>query len=322
MQHIFNTVKGKALGVAEYLSPVLKESKFRETGVITPEEFVAAGDHLVHNCPTWRWEKADEGYERTFLPKEKQYLITKNVPCFKRVAEISKGLLDEEDQMIPGVFETSGDVWVSGGLVTEHLSATEHTEADVLTSAATDMSAALEQMEKEEEEMKNTCEAEEEEAFDMEAFMESAGDFDSSEFIDEKESKTEKKEAEIESGIVKTRTYDLHITYDKYYQTPKLWLTGYNEERLPLSVEEMYEDFSQDHANKTVTVETHPHLANAPSVACVHPCRHAETMKRICGVMEENEKQMEVDMYLLIFLKFMQSVVPTIEYDFTRTVTL
>ena len=29
--------------------------------------------------------------------------------------------------------------------------------------------------------------------------------------------------------ILQTRTYDLHITYDKYYQTPRLWLSGYNE---------------------------------------------------------------------------------------------
>lgn len=29
--------------------------------------------------------------------------------------------------------------------------------------------------------------------------------------------------------IVRTRTYDLHITYDKYYQTPRLWLFGYDE---------------------------------------------------------------------------------------------
>ena len=29
--------------------------------------------------------------------------------------------------------------------------------------------------------------------------------------------------------ILRTRTYDLHITYDKYYQTPRLWLTGYDE---------------------------------------------------------------------------------------------
>lgn len=32
-----------------------------------------------------------------------------------------------------------------------------------------------------------------------------------------------------EAGIVPTRTYDLNITYDKYYQTPRLWLFGYDE---------------------------------------------------------------------------------------------
>jgi len=29
--------------------------------------------------------------------------------------------------------------------------------------------------------------------------------------------------------ILQTRTYDLNITYDKYYQTPRLWLFGYDE---------------------------------------------------------------------------------------------
>ena len=34
-----------------------------------------------------------------------------------------------------------------------------------------------------------------------------------------------------DGGIIQTRTYDLHITYDKYYQTPRLWLCGYSEVR-------------------------------------------------------------------------------------------
>ena len=34
----------------------------------------------------------------------------------------------------------------------------------------------------------------------------------------------------------------------------------------------MYEDFSQDHAKKTVTMEAHPHLPGPP-MASVHPCR-------------------------------------------------
>ncbi len=42
--------------------------------------------------------------------------------------------------------------------------------------------------------------------------------------------------------ILATRTYDLNITYDKFYQTPRLWLFGYDEQRQPLTVEQMYED--------------------------------------------------------------------------------
>ena len=32
-------------------------------------------------------------------------------------------------------------------------------------------------------------------------------------------------------ALVATRTYDICITYDKYYQTPRAWLLGYDEVR-------------------------------------------------------------------------------------------
>ncbi|CAG5116785.1 unnamed protein product, partial [Candidula unifasciata] len=120
-----------------------------------------------------------------------------------------------------------------------------------------------------------------------------------------------------DSGIIQTRTYDLNITYDKYYQTPRLWLFGYDENRKPLSVEQMYEDFSQDHAKKTVTMEAHPHLPGPP-MASVHPCRHADVMKKIIQTVAEGGNELGVHMYLLIFLKFVQAIIPTIEYDYTR----
>jgi ubiquitin-like-conjugating enzyme ATG3 len=37
------------------------------------------------------------------------------------------------------------------------------------------------------------------------------------------------------SGSV-IRTYDITITYDKYYQTPRVWLCGYDEVNLPVMI--------------------------------------------------------------------------------------
>ena len=118
---------------------------------------------------------------------------------------------------------------------------------------------------------------EEEAAIDMDDFEES-GLLDqvdpSTATIDPKkvEAKKSNQEESDVDAVVHTRTYDLHITYDKYYQTPRLWVIGYDENRKPLTVEQMYEDVSQDHAKKTVTMESHPHLPG-PNMASVHPCK-------------------------------------------------
>lgn len=59
MENIVNSVKSIALDVGQYLTPVLRESKFKETGVLNPAEFVVAGDYLIHHCPTWSWGQID-----------------------------------------------------------------------------------------------------------------------------------------------------------------------------------------------------------------------------------------------------------------------
>ena len=68
IQTAFNKAKSIGLGIAESVTPVLKESKFRETGVITPEEFVVAGDHLVLHCPTWSWSGGEITKRKPYLP--------------------------------------------------------------------------------------------------------------------------------------------------------------------------------------------------------------------------------------------------------------
>ncbi|KAH3813580.1 ubiquitin-like-conjugating enzyme ATG3 [Dreissena polymorpha] len=309
MQNLMNAVKGTALGVAEYLTPVLKESKFRETGVITPEEFVAAGDHLVHHCPTWHWSAGEEAKRKTYLPADKQFLHTKNVPCYKRVKQVDTHEMEQEK-----VIEENDE---DGGWVDTH----HYADPSVghLQDAVQDMT-----MDSKESKPSNVPKADDDdddddddEAIDMEAFEESG-------MLDEPDNATlvvasplERQVSESDSGVLQTRTYDLNITYDKYYQTPRLWLYGYDENRKPLTVEQMYEDFSQDHAKKTVTMETHPHLPGPP-MASVHPCRHADVMKKIIEMVAEGGNELGVHMYLMIFLKFVQAVIPTIEYDYTR----
>ena len=87
--------RNAALGAAEYMTPVLTESAFAEKGVITPEEFVAAGDMLVLRCPTWQWQAGDPSKARPFLPPDKQFLLTRNVPCQKRAATLAAGADDD-----------------------------------------------------------------------------------------------------------------------------------------------------------------------------------------------------------------------------------
>lgn len=45
-------------------------------------------------------------------------------------------------------------------------------------------------------------------------------------------------------------------------------------------------------------------------------------MKKIIATVMEGGRELGVHMYLIIFLKFVQSVIPTIEYDYTQNVTL
>ncbi|KAL0400951.1 UNVERIFIED_CONTAM: Autophagy-related protein 3 [Sesamum latifolium] len=268
-------------GTVERITSPRTVSAFKEKGVLSINEFIVAGDNLVSKCPHGP------------------------VPCLRRASSIEEEyeaaggevLLDNEDN----------DGWLA-----THGKPKENKD---------DEDENLPSMETLDISKKNKIQSissyfggeEEEEIPDMEEF-------------EEADNLVENDPATLQTtylvahepdddNILRTRTYDVSITYDKYYQTPRVWLTGYDESRMLLQPELVLEDVSQDHARKTVTIEDHPHLPGKH--ASVHPCRHGAVMKKIIDVLMSRGVEPEVDKYLFLFLKFVASVIPTIEYDYT-----
>lgn len=331
MDSIRHAVTRTALGIAEYVVPVLRTSKFRETGVITPGEFIAAGDFLVHHCPTWQWAVGDKPI-KTYLLPDKQFLVTRNVPCYKRVRQVDNH--NEELEKIIDDEEIGGD-WVD----THHYASQSIEDNDkpaemCLSPPAKGNNGLAPSVvlpgrgEIDHNVVSDVIDDEDddnEEAEDMEAFMQRGmlDEVDPATFTRTEPAVMQKPTSNMgdHDGILQTRTYDMYITYDMYYQTPRMWLCGYDEHRRLLTESQMYEDFSQDHAKKTVTMEQHPHLSGPP-MPSIHPCRQAEVMRKLIGTVAEGGAELDVHQYLMIFLKFVQAVIPTIEYDYTRSFSM
>ena len=55
-------------------------SCFKQKGFLTPEEFVQAGDVLVHSCRTWQWEAGDASAALPYPP------VTPFTPNHQRTA--------------------------------------------------------------------------------------------------------------------------------------------------------------------------------------------------------------------------------------------
>ena len=276
--NVFNDIVGKVKGP-------MKESKFYSEGKLTPEEYILAGDFLTQKCPTWKWCAADKNFSNKNLPKDKQYLKT-TVSCTRRAEDYSK-----ENLTFERVVE--GD-WVETGLVN-----------------ATDKKAALDledEPEKKKEEVPSKGldlddDDDEEEANKEEA----AGPSEFDDFVILEEEKN--------NPDPKFRTYDVTVTYDFYYCVPRMWLMGYSNTGKPLTDDEMKLDIMMEYRNQTVTIDPHP-CTGIRNIS-VHPCRHSLLLKKMIENFENAGKKLDIEMSILIFLKFLHSVVPTIQYDFT-----
>ena len=322
--------------VADRVMPTQTASNFLEKGMLTPEEFVLAGDQLVHTCATWEWVAGDPAKARPYMPEDKQYLVTRGVPSMQRAQSIQVaadldaaasgagevGAADDDEWCIAGdafaALRGGGRASAGGddefldvpsggssaaadkGLLTA-VPPTPPTAAPTTaptTAAASDSDDEYADLDDFEEE---NLLLEPEDAAALEAASAAAAS------------------AAADDNIVKTRTYDVSITYDNYYRTPRVWLYGYDPDRRPLSPEEIFEDIVKDYVQRTVTIEAHPHAVGSEPHASIHPCRHAAAMKRIVdqltaggsGGAAGDAPTFDIGTTLFMFLKFMQVRAPT-----------
>jgi len=287
MHKIKNKINNAYRGIAEKVMGEMTESMFLLKGQLTPDEFVLAGDSLVLKCPTWSWEGGAESKRNSSLPDDKQFLIIHDVPCMLR----AKDLIDDEKNLIE---ETEDD---DGWVIAEKKYQVE-----------------VEEIEKEE-----VKEEKVEEVVDIDDESDSDEEEDDNIFA-KKEGVKEEEKKEVNEGVIRWRRYNISLTYDKYYATPRLWLQGYGEDKTPLE-KQMFEDVMAEHDKKTVTLEKHTHIAG-PKQATIHPWEHGSVMKKMIDVMALNEKIPSVDNYIFIFLKFLSSVIPTIQYDYTTDIEI
>lgn len=275
-------LRSKLSSLREYLTPINNSSNFTTTGEISPDEFVQAGDYLVLKFPTWSWASCPKHLQKSFLPVDKQVLITKHVPSYQR-ADTLIGSYDEEEEEEDG---ESG--WVNPKSHVKKATAEEIEE--IVVDDDTD---------------------------------EELGDFDDLEIVENSDT---------------LRKYDLYITYSTSYRVPKLYLVGYNSNGIPLLPKQMFEDINSDYKDKTATIEPLPVGVNVTAVS-IHPCNHSNVMRvlmkhtKTLTLSEPSESSVtesktdpaestevptiRADQYLIIFLKFIASVTPGIEYDYT-----
>jgi len=361
MTSSMNSVLGSLRRAREWAYPQLSESAFLEKGVLTPEEFVKAGDELVFRCPTWEWSGTHDTKQKSYLPPDKQYLITRNVPCWNRVSSLETNLRLEgegEGWMIASDNPDGNDNGNGNGNGNDNEPEdTLEDEFDILGEDGEVVEAIPEakpepQSQSQPQPAPSSSAPPEDEYGDMDDYVDEDVLVDNEATIGVDDANIvadggDDDDGDDDSVIVKTRTYDLSITYDKYYQVPRVWMVGRDENDHPLTSSQMMEDVISDYANKTVTMEIHPHVGSACRHASIHPCQHSKVMKAIVRNLmkpatdgrsggygngngnddDDDDDDGEplnvpsVENYLFIFLKFVSSMIPTINYDFTMDVT-
>ena len=228
----------------ESFVPVSTVSQFIAKGTLTPDEFVSAGNALVdgENFNHWTWQSGTQPGLKSYLPRDKQFLLLTHVKSLPVQDSLLQELVDTEHHLDD--FASYGDFTRRPNEPTKH---------------------------------------------DPQDFVLAVEELD---LIEDR------------------RTFEVSIVYDRYYRTPRVFLSGTNYEGKRLAPETVLSYVSPQHANKTITIELHPHL-NELCVS-IHPCMHPQTMKRFINDYLQRQEEFHLKMYMPLFLQFISCIVPTL----------
>jgi len=268
--------------LAEKVLPDLKTSNFVQTGMLTKKEFQITGNYLIQNDPLWEWQK------------EGVCLIKRRIRCTRE--EIKEDTTDNGDSNSFNVYSYKSS----------SLNAPQN-----ITNANTNTNTNTENM------TNNTHITQDNRVEDGFESDDSMGmsylEDDSLIYADEASLSA------LPKTIDTAHYYDITITYDDYYRTPRIWFQGTNTSGKFLEDHEIYNDFDVEKTKVSLTMEEHPIIAM--NVVSVHPCKHAHAMKRMFVFEQERQKDQDeeitIEKYLVHFLKFVSCVIPQLSFDLT-----
>lgn len=147
--------------------------------------------------------------------------------------------------------------------------------------------------------------------------IESDSDDDLAHFEDETLIPSDAATIKTTENVYSNHVYNVYITYDQYYRTPRVWFVGSKRDGSPLTQEETYKDFMAEYLSISLTMEKNTEI----DMHCVsvHPCKHAYAMQRMFAyeMEKKNASEIKINEYLIHFLKFASSVIPQLEFDIT-----
>ena len=278
-------------------------SAFLEKGVVTPE-FVVAGDYLVEQCPTWSWQGGDAKSAKSYLPEDKQFLVTRNVPCLKRARAMEE--YAGKEQHLSG--EDEG--WVAAGGDgnggSKDDDAPDMDEIPDISALRVDSGAKDDKNDDDDDDDADIPDMDDfdmcgDEEDDASALPSSAAPLDS---------------ADDDAGHILKTPCDLSIT-----------TTSTIRPRGSGSAATTSDDGRWTRRRRSRTSRGAREEDGDDRPALPRPCRPrpftlASTRRHEESSSRRRRREPSVERYLFVFLKFIASVVPTIEYDYTASASL